>query len=114
VGAPEIGNRRLRLHGRNEASEQIVIGVAGQMLAAGLVHSDSAFILGRRIWTSRNAAELVGALDRVLATGSSGRQAHLLRRSAAPATTSTATCWPSGTIVSRRSGPARSPSTAMT
>jgi 5-methylcytosine-specific restriction enzyme B len=78
VGAPEIGKRKIRLHGRNEASEQIVLDVAGQILAAGLVNGDSAFTPGRQIWTKRNAAELVGALDRVLGTGSADHQARLL------------------------------------
>jgi 5-methylcytosine-specific restriction protein B len=79
VGAPEIGKRRLRLHGLNEASEQIVLGVAGQILAAGLVRGDSAFTPGRQVWTKGNAAELVGALDRVLGAGSAGHQPRLLQ-----------------------------------
>ena len=79
MGEPGIGKRRLRLHGLNEASEQVVLGVAAQMLAVGLVRGDSAFTPGRQIWTRRNAAELVGALDRVLSAGSADYQARLLQ-----------------------------------
>jgi 5-methylcytosine-specific restriction enzyme B len=78
VGEPGIGKRRLRLHGLNEASEQIVLGVAAQMLAGGLVRGDSAFTPGRQIWTRDNAAELVATLDRVLSTGSAHHQTLLL------------------------------------
>jgi 5-methylcytosine-specific restriction protein B len=76
VGEPGIGGR-LRLHGLNEASEQVVLGVAGLVLGAGLVRGDSAFTPGRRIWTRHNAAELVATLDRVLLVGSAQYPARL-------------------------------------
>ena len=75
---PGIGERRLRLHGLHEASEQVVITVAARILAAGLVRGDSAFTPGRPIWTKSPAAELAQALDRVLATGPANHQARLL------------------------------------
>jgi 5-methylcytosine-specific restriction enzyme B len=78
VREPGIGERRLRLHGLHEASEQVVLAVAARMLAAGLVRGDSAFTPGRAIWRRSAAAELAQTLDRVLATGPANHQTRLL------------------------------------
>ena len=80
MGESSIGARQLRLHGLNEPAEQVVLTIAGRMLAEGLVRGGSTFAPGDRVWTRAAAVELSTVLAGVLAAGPADYQARLLVR----------------------------------